>query len=192
MAGSAVAARRVLIGLPLFTGANRPRRVFRLLGLAGHSVRSARPADVQALASIDNSVNFNPWSEQQFVWACSDVEEAPAWALVVEHKGRVDGFVVIFQVLDEASIHSIAVRSNQQGKGLGQTLLNAALLKMDQAGAKRCLLEVRQSNVAARRLYERSGFVLDGVRKNYYPTEGGREDALLLSREIKGNANECA
>ena len=50
--------------------------------------------------------------------------------------------------------------------------------------ARRCLLEVRRSNKAARRLYQGSGFALDGVRKNYYPKAGGREDALLMSREL--------
>jgi ribosomal-protein-alanine N-acetyltransferase len=150
-----------------------------------HSVRAARPADAAPLAAIDGRVNFNPWSEQQFVAACSGVDTQPASALVVEEGDRVDGFVVIFQVLDEASIHSIAVQPTQQGKGLGQMLLNAALLQMQQAGATRCLLEVRQSNSAARRLYQRSGFTLDGVRKNYYATEGGREEALMMSREIE-------
>jgi [ribosomal protein S18]-alanine N-acetyltransferase len=157
-----------------------------------HCVRPARPVDASLLASLDGSVNLNPWSEQQFAAACSGVEGAGNSALIVEEGGRVDGFVVISQVLDEASIHSIAVHPDQQGKGLGQRLLKAALVKMHQSGAQRCLLEVRQSNIAARRLYERSGFVLDGVRKNYYPTRSGREDALLLSCQIKGNANERA
>ena len=103
-------------------------------------------------------------------------------AMVVEEDGRIDGFVVFSQVLDEASIYSIGVHSAQQGKGLGHLLLQAALLKMKQAGATRCFLEVRQSNAVARRLYEGNGFELDGIRKSYYPTEGGREDALLMSR----------
>lgn len=160
--------------------------------VVAHHVRVARPADAGPLAAIDGRVNVNPWSEQQFTAACSGVDSQPASALVVAEGDRVDGFVVIFQVLDEASIHSIAVEPAHQGKGLGQMLLNAALVQMQQAGAMRCLLEVRQSNSAARRLYQRSGFTLDGVRKSYYPTEGGREDALLMSREIEGKVNERA
>lgn len=159
--------------------------------VAAYHVRAARPADAGPLAAIDGGVNFNPWSEQQFVAACG-VNNQTASALVVAEDDRVDGFVVIFQVLDEASIHSIAVQPAHQGKGLGQMLLNAALVQMQQAGATRCLLEVRQSNRVARRLYQRSGFRLDGVRKSYYPAEGGREDALLMSREIEGKVNERA
>jgi ribosomal-protein-alanine N-acetyltransferase len=53
-----------------------------------------------------------------------------------------------------------------------------------QQGVRRCLLEVRESNTAARGLYETLSFQLDGIRKNYYPTTTGREDALLMSRQL--------
>lgn len=157
-----------------------------------HTIRPARPADASVLAGIDSSVNLNPWSEQQFATACSGLEGARDSALIAQEEGRVDGFVVISQIMDEASILSLAVRPTRQRQGLGRMLLRAALERMAQTGAARCLLEVRQSNIAARRLYKRSGFVMDGVRKNYYPTENAREDALLLSCEIEGYANERA
>jgi ribosomal-protein-alanine N-acetyltransferase len=153
------------------------------------SLRLATIFDAKTLAAIDASVNPNPWSEAQFAATCSDDR---AWALVLEEDGGIDGFVVVSQVLDEASIHSIAVDPAQQRKGFGQSLLHAALSRTRQAGATRCLLEVRESNTAARRLYAVNGFVLDGVRRNYYPTGGGREDALLMSKELKGTANERA
>ncbi|MCZ6831549.1 MAG: hypothetical protein O7F73_18545, partial [Gammaproteobacteria bacterium] len=50
--------------------------------------------------------------------------------------------------------------------------------------AVRCLLEVRCSNGGAIALYRKHGFTEDGVRKNYYPTDGGREDALLMSLNL--------
>ena len=145
-------------------------------------VRPACAADAGSLAAIDVNVNINPWNTRQFAAACSDASSNKQSAMVVEEDGRTDGFLVFSQVLDEASIYSIGVHSAQQGKGLGHLLLEAALLKMKEAGATRCFLEVRQSNAAARRLYKGNGFELDGIRKSYYPTEGGREDALLMSR----------
>lgn len=157
-----------------------------------HTIRPARPGDAGALAAIDSRVNFSPWSEAQFVAACGGSVSARDWALVVEKDGRVDGFVVVARVLDEATIYSIAIDSLQQRKGLGQLLLTAALDQAEQAGATRCLLEVRQSNSAARKFYKRNGFYLDGVRKGYYPTADGSEDALLLSKLLEGTANECA
>jgi ribosomal-protein-alanine N-acetyltransferase len=134
------------------------------------------------LAAIDASVNLNPWSERQFVGACSPDTVTQASAMVVEVDGRVIGFVVYSLVLDEASVYSIGVVPAYQEKGFGHLLLDTVLVKTKEAGASRCLLEVRQSNTIARRFYERHGFTLDGVRKNYYPTKSGREDALLMSR----------
>lgn len=157
-----------------------------------HTIRPARPDDAAALAALDARVNFSPWSETQFVAACCGHVSARDWALVVEEDARVDGFVVMARVLDEATIYSIAVDPLQQRKGLGQALLTAALDQAEQAGATRCLLEVRQSNSTARKFYKRNGFYLDGVRKGYYLTEDGREDALLLSKLLEGTANECA
>jgi ribosomal-protein-alanine N-acetyltransferase len=146
------------------------------------TVRLARPTDAAVLAALDADASENPWSERQFLAVCSGHNGKGETVLVVDEDGRIDGFVVLSQVLDEASIFSIAIHPAQQGKGLGQMLLATAMLQVQRAGAARCLLEVRRSNTTARRLYQRNGFTLDGVRKNYYPTTDGREDALLMSR----------
>lgn len=152
-----------------------------------HKVRPACAVDAGALAAIDASVNIHPWNELQFAAACSGASTDKQCAMVIEEDGRTDGFVVFAQVLDEASIYNIGVHSAQQRKGLGCLLLESALLKMKNDGATRCFLEVRQSNAAARRLYAGNGFELDGIRKRYYPTEDGREDALLMSLCLQRN-----
>ena len=157
-----------------------------------HVIRSACPPDAERLASIEAQVSVNPWSERQFVRACSELERDIQSVLVAHENGQVDGFIVFSQVLDEASIYNIAIQPNCQGRGLGKVLLKAALTQMECNCATRCLLEVRESNVIARRLYARFGFDVDGVRKSYYPTHSGREDALLMSRELKGIADERA
>ena len=74
------------------------------------------------------------------------------------------GFVVYARVLDEVTVYEIAVRAQYQGRGLGQALLCSALREMRRVGVVRCLLEVRESNQPARRLYQRNGFSIDGVR----------------------------
>ena len=65
-----------------------------------------------------------------------------------------------------------------------RALLLAALDRMSEAGLQRCMLEVRESNLAARALYENNGFIVDGVRPRYYRTDQGSEDALLMSRRL--------
>ena len=164
-----------------------PLRLLKLSAAVLHKVRPACAADAGALAAIDASVNVHPWNEQQFAATCSGAGINKQCAIVVEKDGRTDGFVVFAQVLDEASIYSIGVHFAHQRKGLGCLLLESALLKLKNDGATRCFLEVRQSNAAARRLYECNGFELDGIRKGYYPTESGREDALLMSLCLQRN-----
>lgn len=151
-----------------------------------YEIRVARPEDASALASIDASVNFSPRSEAQFAQACGASGSNREAVLLAERGEQIGGYIVFSQVLDETSIHSIAVTPQCQRQGLGQMLLDAALTRMLTAGVSRCLLEVRRSNAAARAFYERNGFVLDGTRKNYYPTPSGREDALLMSKAVEG------
>ena len=147
-------------------------------------VRPAQPGDVSGLALLDRQVNPSPWTERQFAGACGEDNGEPERALVVASEGQPQGFVVYSRVLDEVCIHNIAVHPAWQGRGLGRLLLAAALAAARDAGAMRCHLEVRASNRAARGLYEQLGFRLDGVRKNYYPTAAGREDALLMTRRL--------
>jgi len=143
-------------------------------------VRQARCADAAALAALDVQVSASPWSEQQFLSACVN-DQGRETVLLIDTGPRVQGFVVYSQVLDEVSIHNIAVDPGLQGKGLGEFLLSTALTRARERGASRCLLELRVSNEVARGLYRKFGFVQDGLRKGYYPTASGREDAVLMS-----------
>jgi ribosomal-protein-alanine N-acetyltransferase len=148
------------------------------------NIRLAQPDDATILATIDGLVNGSAWRASQFAEACSGVEQATESALVLQAETGVCGFIVVSRVLDEACIQNLAVHPAQQGKGMGRYLATTALDSMRRQGVCRCLLEVRASNTAARGLYEALAFELDGVRRNYYPTSTGREDALLMSRKL--------
>lgn len=148
------------------------------------ATRFASVADAAMLATIDACGQINPWCEEQFAAMCSGSGAHGETVLVATEEDAVVGYVVFALVLEEASVHRIAVHKAHRGRGCGQRLLAAAMAHMQRAGATRCLLEVRQSNAVARRLYEANGFSLDGVRKNYYPSLDGREDALLMSRNL--------
>ena len=133
---------------------------------------------------LDKEVSTSPWSERSLGPYVSPSPGASHFALVLEVAGEFAGFLIYTRLLDEANIDNVAVTSRLQGRGCGKALLEAALGDMAEAGVRRCLLEVRESNLAARALYENNGFVVDGVRPRYYPTEQGREDALLMSRRL--------
>ena len=152
-------------------------------------LRGAEPRDAGDIATIDAAASAYPWSETQLTAACIDVSPASSNAfsehvLLLESAAETCGFAVYSLVLDEGSILNIALHPSQQGQGGARTLLQGVLALLRESGTQRCLLEVRASNIAARGLYDSAGFQLDGIRKNYYPTTNGREDALLMSKSL--------
>jgi len=147
-----------------------------------YALRPATPGDVEALVAID-AVNPGSWSSERFARVIAG-EMGTQAVLVAERNGTVDGFIGYSRVLDEISLHSIAVRASRRGRGLGSFLLGGLLARVKSSGVSRCLLEVRESNTAARRLYAKMGFEQDGERRNYYPGPGAREHALLMSRSL--------
>lgn len=93
---------------------------------------------------------------------------------------RLTGFIVARMAAGDLHINNIAVHHEFRRYGIGSALLQSVLEESRRKNARQALLEVRVSNVAARKLYERHGFEINGRRRNYYnsPTE----DALLMIR----------
>ncbi|ABZ77789.1 ribosomal-protein-alanine acetyltransferase [Shewanella halifaxensis HAW-EB4] len=94
------------------------------------------------------------------------------------------GFAILHQIFEDATLMDICVDPVHQGKGFGKALLKAVIAEAKDKGAEILLLEVRQSGTAARELYENSGFEQTGVRKGYYKTEIGCEDAILMQLQF--------
>ncbi len=124
-------------------------------------------------------------------WAPADSQDSTHQFRVLvqraEGKERLAGIAEYQQILDEGHLLGIAIVPESQRCGLGMRLLQAVLTELRDRGCQRCLLEVRRSNTAAQALYARAQFVLDGVRKDYYPPQDAgemREDALLFSRPL--------
>lgn len=142
-------------------------------------VRAAASGDAGRMHEIDAQTSPNPRSESSYAACCQgDGDER---ALVWECAEEICGFVAYSSVMDQASIHNIAVCPEWQRQGLGRALLEACLGVMRDAGLQTCLLEVRASNAAALGLYSGLGFKVDGRRRDYYRVASGREDALLMS-----------
>jgi ribosomal-protein-alanine N-acetyltransferase len=92
------------------------------------------------------------------------------------------GYTILSTAAGEAHILNLCVDPVYQRRGFGGRLLAGLLAYADEAHIDRMFLEVRPSNLAAISLYQRAGFVRLGVRKAYYRTASGREDALVLVR----------
>src|SRR5580704_2548806 len=93
-------------------------------------------------------------------------------------EGEVAGFVVARSLGFEWEIENVVVAGERRRSGIGSALMQALLQNLRSAGVPGVLLEVRESNTAARRLYEKLGFALEGRRRGYY--QDPVEDALLF------------
>ena len=152
----------------------RPSDQPRLVEIASHSVTAAQwnQAEYLKLFSIDEP-NIQSQSDTQ-----AKAQSQSRTALVVEQDANVVGFIVGRQVEDEWEIENIAVTGTARRHGLGSRLVGELLNLVRSHGGKSVLLEVRESNGAARSLYEKWGFLEVGRRKMYY--QNPPEDALVL------------
>ena len=98
--------------------------------------------------------------------------------LVAEDRDGLVGYIHWWMVLDEAQVMNIAVHPSRRRIGAGGRLLQAAIRSAREEGAASMVLEVREGNVPARKLYESAGFTVVASRKGYYPDNG--ENALFM------------
>jgi len=139
-------------------------------------IRPASPADVFALMELErHAVTAAHWSEDQYAAAFSGTGPART-ALVIEAEAVVQGFVIGRATDREWEIENIAVAGPARRRGHGTRLLGEFLDLARVQGARAVFLEVRQSNLAARRLYEKWAFVESGRRRRYY--QSPEEDAI--------------
>ena len=142
-------------------------------------VRWGVPDDLERLLEIAlHSVTAARWPRQEYARLFHPEPGQERALLVVEEDGQIMGFIVGRVVADEWEIENIAVSGPARRKGLGAHLLGEFLNMMRRRGGRTVFLEVRESNLAARKLYEKWAFLETGRRKSYY--QDPPEDALVL------------
>jgi ribosomal-protein-alanine N-acetyltransferase len=139
-------------------------------------VREMSADDLKGVIEIEQGNAKYPWTENQFRDALHCIQ-----VLVVDQK--VIGFVALLVIIDQAEVQNISIHVDYQVLGYGEYLLNHAVKNLADSVSK-VYLEVRVSNFSAIRLYNKAGFTEVGQRRGYYPTEFGREDALLMCLTI--------
>ena len=138
-------------------------------------IRLMQADDVQAVAAIEKQVQTHPWTEKQFLEAVTQYQST-----VIEQQGKILGFCILQPVVDEANLLLMAIDPKQQGQGLGYTLLTESIELLKNSPVQ-IFLEVRESNLAAIKLYEKAAFHQIDLRKNYYPkSDGSREHAIIM------------
>lgn len=144
-------------------------------------LRDMAEADLDAVLAIERAVHVHPWTLGNF----SDALRSKYQCKVFESEaGEMIGYAVLMLAVDEAELLDIAIASSQQRKGLGRKLLNEMLVLARRHEMRRMVLEVRASNVSAIALYRSAGFSDIGLRRDYYPSHSGREDAILMGRGL--------
>jgi ribosomal-protein-alanine acetyltransferase len=137
-------------------------------------------AALDDVVRIENHTYPFPWSRQNFI----DSMAAGYTCTLLRCDELLAGYVVLMNAVDDLHILNITVESSQRGRGLSKRLLSHAEGIARDAGCTALLLEVRPSNVHARSVYEHLGFVRIGIRRDYYPAERGREDAVVMRKAL--------
>lgn len=138
-------------------------------------IRSAVPEDACAIQAIEKeSATAAHWTREQYRYCF-----AHRFILVAEEHGNISGFLCARLVANEWEIENIAVVEAARRRGIAHELLAELMRRAKFQDATAIWLEVRESNQAARRLYEKHGFKEAGKRRAYY--RNPEEDAVLYS-----------
>ncbi len=139
-----------------------------------------RESDLDAVLDIELRAYPFPWTRGIF----QDCLRAnyPAW--VLHRDGAMIGYGMLSMAADEAHVLNVCAAPEEQGRGYGRRLLRTLLQQARTRGAQRVFLEVRPSNTGAIALYHAEGFNEIGRRPRYYPAKGGREDAIVMAKEL--------
>lgn len=148
--------------------------------LPGFHVRRMKEIDLPCVMEIERLSFNHPWSRQSFEGELAKEYGVPLVALV---EGRIVGYLIYWLVMDEIHIANVAVHPDWRKQGIGECLIRMVI--DDGEGYNWVGLEVRDSNTAARALYEKLGFCKVGIRENYYEMEN--EDAILMVKWLESN-----
>lgn len=145
------------------------------------SIRRLRSADMAIIAKIDRYENYTPWSLASFD-AC--LVAGYHCFVVVDDQDVPIGFLIASSGAQEAQLLNVGVDPLWRRHGLALRLLRHLIVQLTALQVQIIWLEVRVSNAVAISLYRKFGFLPVATRKNYYATDNGREDAIVMSLDL--------
>ena len=137
-------------------------------------------ADLDEVVAIERAAYGHPWSRGNF----ADSLKSGYQAQLLRAGDTLLAYFVAMKGVDEVHLLNITVAPAYQGQGWGRILLDALAVWSRGQGAQWLWLEVRTSNTRAQQVYLHYGYRRVGERKNYYPAETGREDAIVMSYKL--------
>lgn len=147
------------------------------------TIRRMTVEDVPQVYALDVLSFSLPWTERSFLYEVKENANSRNWVVEDSLSGRrrLVAMLVMWIILDEAHIATLAVHPEFRRKGIARRLLQTALNDIYNEGARRAFLEVRAGNLAALQMYGTLGFEVVGRRPRYY--HDNNEDALLMTLE---------
>lgn len=142
-------------------------------------VRELKIEDSAAVAEMEQQIFSDPWSEKSVL---DTVRQKQSVCFAVEKAGHLLGYLLAYHAADEAEIARIAVQKEARRQGAAGKLMQALEHYCEEHKMEKLLLDVRESNEAARSFYTKNGFVEDGIRQGFYTNPS--EDAVLMSRQL--------
>lgn len=142
-------------------------------------IREMQIEDAAAVAEMEHQIFTDAWSERSVV---GSLENPQTVCLVAEKGDKQIGYLFAYKAVDEAEIARIAIVKEQRRGGAGEKLLAELESRCEGLAMEKILLDVRESNNAARAFYTKHGFIEDGIREDFY--ENPKEMAILMSKEL--------
>lgn len=140
-------------------------------------LEAMRASDLDEVMAIESAIYSHPWTRGNFLDSLRAGYDCRVWRA----EGELVGYFILMAAAGDAHLLNLSIAARHQRSGHGRALLREAAELARRRGAASLFLEVRPSNLAAQALYTRFGFRRVSVRKAYYPSHSGREDALVLA-----------
>ena len=133
-------------------------------------------SDIEDILVVEKLSFSIPWSRDSFEKEI--VDNNLAIYLVAKVNEKAVGYIGMWKVLNEGHITNVAVHPEFRHQGIGDQLVSELLSLCEKEDIDLVTLEVRKSNQNAIKLYEKHGFVAEGIRKAYY--QDNKEDAIIM------------
>ncbi len=137
--------------------------------------------DIPAVLEIERASFTTPWSETSFF---NELKKPGSLLKVAKKDGKLVGYVCGSRIIDEGHILDIAVHPEYRRLKIASSLVSLMIERLRAEECRFIYLEVRASNVSAKKMYEKFGFEVIGTRKDYYVSPG--EDAVIMVLKFRG------
>lgn len=137
--------------------------------------------DIDKIVALEQELFSSPWDKEAFYYELE--KNAFSTILVLEDELEIIGYIGMWLLGDQTQITTLGIKKAYQGNGYAKKLMDKCEEITKMMGYANINLEVRISNQRAIRLYEKCGFKIVAIRKNYY--QDNHEDAYLMIKEME-------